>query len=256
MGPLPSRRTAWVGEEALEYVVGGTAAARVVLIGGAGAPIEGWHKVFDAMTSFATVLAYNRPGLGGSSPPAAAQTGLHLVGSLRGLLQAAGMAPPWVLVAHSFGGLIANLMARHHPGEVAAVVLVEATAPEDPSAMARHENGLQRGLKALLDRVLPPHPLAEVRHVDATVQQLRAAPGLPPLPLVVITGQSPAMAWATPGDARRLRALHQQRLATLSPLGRQVLAHRSGHFPQFSEPELVVSEVRHVIEALAARPTG
>lgn len=256
MGPLPPRTTARVGEEELEYILAGQAPARVVLIGGAGAPIEGWHKVFDAMTAFATVLAYNRPGLGRSSAPAAAQDGLHLVGSLRGLLRAAGMAPPWVLVAHSFGGLIANLMARHHPDEVAAVVMVEATAPDDPSAMARHENGLQRGLKALLDRVLPQHPFAEVRHVATTVEQLQAAPAFPALPLTVITGQSPAMAWATPVEARRLRAVHQQRLATLSPLGQQVLAHRSGHFPQFSEPALVVAEVRRAVDAAADRQTG
>ncbi|MGE5864156.1 MAG: alpha/beta fold hydrolase [Rhizobacter sp.] len=254
MGPFPFRRTALVGAETLEYVLAGQGPARVVLIGGAGAPIEGWHKVFDGIASFATVLAYNRPGLGGSSAPAAPQTGLHLVGSLRGLLQSAGVAPPWVLVAHSFGGLIANLLARHHPDEVAAVVMVEATAPDDPFTMARHENRLQRGLKALLDRLLPQHPANEVRHVATTVAQLQAAPPFPAVPLTVITGQAPAMAWATPAEALRLRAMHQRSLATLSPHGRQVLAHRSGHFPQFSEPALLIAEVREAIEAAAARP--
>jgi pimeloyl-ACP methyl ester carboxylesterase len=42
--------------------------------------------------------------------------------------------------------------------------------------------------------------------------------------------------------------MHQQELARLSPLGEQVIAHRSSHFPQLTEPELVLS----VIAELAA----
>ncbi len=129
------------------------------------------------------------------------------------------------------------------------MVLLEASAPADVATMAQHETALQRGLQRLLERLSPLHPHAETRHVQATVAQIEQAPPFPPVPLVVVSGGKPAMAWATPAPARAARAEHQRQLAQLSPAGRQLIATRSGHFPQFSEPALVVSAVQQAAQA-------
>ncbi|QNM94986.1 alpha/beta fold hydrolase [Chitinimonas koreensis] len=250
MFKFPPKRRCNVLDERIEYILAGEGNATVVLINGSGGPIEGWHRVFEPLTGFATVFAYNRPGLGGSGPPAAPQTGARMVAVLRAALAEVELAPPYVLVGHSLGGLIANLFARQHPQEVAAVVLLEATAPEDIATLSQHEGALHRHLGSLLRWISPPHVHAETEHLPATVAELEAAPGFPAIPLRVVTGGRPVMAWATPPAALAARRVHQQALAGLSPLGTQLIASRSGHFPQFSEPQLVVS----VIEALAGLP--
>ena len=253
MNNFPNRSLASAAGETIEFVRAGSGPDTVVLVNGAGGPIEGWQRVFAPVADFATVIAYNRPGIGRSAPPCRPQTGLHMVATLRAVLQAAGLPPPYVLVGHSLGGLLVNLFARLHPSEVSAAVLLDATAPQDVAVLAQHENALQRGLRAVLDRCSPPDANAEVRHVAASVAQLSAAPPFPGIPLTVVTGGKPAMAWATPAAARAARAAHQRELAALSPLGRQVVAVRSGHFPQFSEPALVVDAIRDATVAAAAR---
>ena len=251
MFKLPPKQQLQVLDETIEFVSAGSGTSTLVLVNGSGGPVEGWHRVFGPLTALARVFAYNRPGIGGSSMPARPQLASHLVSSLRAALLAAGLPPPYVLVGHSFGGLIVNLFARLHPAEVSALVLVEATAPSDIAVMAAHENALQRGLRRLLDRLVPPNPHAESEHAGASAAELALAPPFPALPLTVVTGGKPAMAWATAPAALAARAAGQRALVALSPLGRQVVAARSGHFPQFSEPQLLVDIVA---EALGRRP--
>src|SRR5680860_357368 len=51
---------------------------------------------------------------------------------------------PYVLVGHSLGGLIVYLLARQSPSDVAAIVMLDATAAEDPAVMADYETIPQR----------------------------------------------------------------------------------------------------------------
>jgi pimeloyl-ACP methyl ester carboxylesterase len=243
MYKFPPKQKAQVLGETVEYVTAGTGPATVVLVNGSGGPIEGWHKVFGPISGFSRVFAYNRAGIGGSSRPAVPQVGTHMVASLRAVLHAAGVQPPYVLVGHSLGGLIVNLFARLHPSEVSTAILLEATAVEDIAALARYESYLQRLARVVLEKLLPSASNAESRHAVSTALELQAAPNFPPIPLVVVTGGKPAMAWATAAEALAARAKHQHEMLAMSPFGRQVIAAGSGHFPQFSEPELVVREV-------------
>ncbi len=251
MDQMKRKQRAVIDRAEIEYVTAGGGRPAIVLINGSGGPVEGWYKVYGPLAQLGTVLAYNRPGIGGSARPAVAQTGDVLVGTLRGLLREAGLPPPYILVGHSFGGLIANLFARSFPAEVAGVVLLDAAAPEDVAVMAAHESTPQRLLRRILERLFGRDPLAEAQHAARTVEQIREAGPFPAVPLAVVTGGKPAMAWATPAAALAARAAHQRALAALSPHGRQIIAARSGHFPQFTEPELVVETVRGVVQAQA-----
>jgi len=155
-----------VAGETVEYVMAGSGSPAIVLVNGAGGPVDAWFKIFTALAGEHCTFAYNRPGIGASSKPVRAQTADEMVEALRDVLDAAGVPRPYVLVGHSFGGLVVNLFARLYPEEVGAVVLLEATSPDDLRVLPRHESMLQRGLKALGERLMPAHPLAETRHVD------------------------------------------------------------------------------------------
>jgi pimeloyl-ACP methyl ester carboxylesterase len=61
----------------------------------------------------------------------------------------------------------------------------------------------------------------------------------PELPLVVISGAHQA---SDAIDAHR-------RLAAASPHGRHLVASKSGHWIPFDEPEVIVSAVRHLVDA-------
>jgi len=231
MYKFPPKSNASIDGEGIEYVVAGGGSVTVGLVNGAGGHIEGWYKIFEPIASFSRVFAYNRPGIGGSSRPQVAQTGARMVASLRTALQVAGLAPPYVLVGHSLGGLIVNLFARLHPSEVAAVVLVEATAPEDVTLLAKHENPVQRFLRVVSNKIVPPSPNAETQHVQATVAELLRAPPFPRIPLTVISGGKYAMAWATPAEMLAARAAPQFKLSSLSPLGKKNMAAWERAFP-------------------------
>jgi pimeloyl-ACP methyl ester carboxylesterase len=241
----------------IEYALAGHGPATVLLINGAGGPLAGWLRVFEPLSQFTRVLAYNRPGIGRSSRPHAAQTVGRMVEELRQLLQALALLDaPLILVGHSFGGLIAHLFARRHPDKVAGLLFLEATAPQDLQLLRAHETGLQRGLNWLLHKLAPLDPLHETQpeHTAASLAELldsSAARAFPPLPLCVISGERPAMAWASKRQALALRAQHQAALARLSPRGIHLKATRSGHFPQLSEPALVIEAIQALVHQAA-----
>jgi pimeloyl-ACP methyl ester carboxylesterase len=250
MKPMAPKQQARINGQTFEYVIAGQGAPLIVLINGAGGPIEGWFRVMEPLSALGTVFAYNRPGTGGSGKPAVAQTGEVIVESLRALLRQANLSPPYLLVGHSLGGLAVNLFARTFPDEVSGVVLLDATAPEDVSVMARHQSGFQRFAQRTLDTLFGKDELGETEHVSHTVGLIQRAGPFPDVPLAVVTGGKPAMTWATPAQALAARAEHQRGLAALSPQGKQIIASRSGHFPQLTEPEVVVEAVRFVTERL------
>lgn len=255
MKSLPQKQTVSIGGATLEYVRSGKGAPIIVLINGAGGPIEGWHRVFTELETLGTVFAYNRLGIGKSSKPTTPQTGAVMLETLRTLLLKAHLPPPYLLVAHSLGGLIANLFARCYPQDVTGVVLLDATAPEDIDVMTTYESPLQRFVNGVVDRVFGKDTLGETAQIQHTVELINQAPAFPDIPVVVVTGGKPALSWLTPAPALAARAAHQQHLARLSSKGKHVIAQNSGHFPQFSEPEVIIQAVRAAIELTRVAPS-
>ena len=256
MAELPASKVIDTKTGPLEYIRAGEGSPAVVLINGSGGPLAGWYRVLPALAAATTTLAYNRPGIGRSARPSRPQTVSAMVEDLHNLLVELAVPAPWILVGHSFGGLVANLFARSHAQSVAGVVLLEATAPDDVALLKAHENVVQRGLGWIANKLFPLHPDHETRHAMPSVEQLAEAPAFPPLPLAVVTGAQPALAWATSAALLALRRKHQLALVRLSAQGQHVEARRSGHFPQLSEPELVTSVILDMVDRAAGQHWG
>jgi pimeloyl-ACP methyl ester carboxylesterase len=239
LGGIPDPQRTELGGQTLEHVLAGDGEPLIVLVNGSGGPLESWHKLFMTLAAESAVLAYHRPGVGRSSAPRRPQTLAAMVEDLAALLDRLRPAARLILVGHSLGGLIVNLFARLHPQRVAGVVLLEASSADDVLQLPQHESWLQRALKRLAQRLFPLPAHHETNHLRASVLALEKAPPFPSVPLRVISGARPAMAWATRTEALALRALHQRQLLALSPLASQQMATASGHFPQMSEPALV-----------------
>lgn len=246
------KRLADLDGRRFQYTVAGAGRPPILLINGGGGPIEGWFRVFRPLSALSTVFAYNRAGIGKSDRPTEPQTADVVVRDLRALLATLSLTPPYVVVGHSLGGLFANLLARRHPHEVAGVVLLEASAPDDIALMKSGEGAFQRVIRRALDSVFGKDQFGEPDHAETSARQVAGAGPFPDIPLAIVTGGKPAMAFLTPAHQRQGRAANQAALAALSPRGQQVIAARSGHFPQFSEPDVVVGAIEDVWRAAAA----
>jgi pimeloyl-ACP methyl ester carboxylesterase len=239
----------------LAYMRSGSGAPAIVLFSGAGMSLQAWEPLYPGIEKLSTVLGWNRFGMQGSDPGKERQTGTVVLASLRELLGYNGLEPPYILVAHSLGGLFANLHARLYPQHVAGVLLLEASHPEDQEVLKKHESELVKSLSKML--TLPqvffePNVRTELASVDDTVREIAAAGEFPPVPLRVVTGGlTPRSTLMSPGAVAARRA-HQQELARLSPLGEQVIAHQSGHFPQLTEPDLVLAVLQELVSASMA----
>lgn len=235
----------------------GQGAPSLLLFNGAGVTLEGWRELYPDIERIGTVFAWNRSGVGRSERPRVPQTGGQVVSSLRELLERVKLPPPYVLVGHSLGGMHANLFARLHPQQVAGVVFLEATHPRDREMLKGHESQLAAVLGrlfALPQRLFRANLHAEITQVDETARQLNAAGPFPPVPLVVVSGGNAPPKWLVSPAALEIRRAHQRDLARLSPLGEQVIAAHSGHFPQRSEPEVVLDAMRRVIRLGSSAP--
>jgi len=91
-----------------------------------------WARVLPLVGEFTTACAFDRAGYGDSDkgPENLPRTSAQIVAELRLLLQKAGVAPPYVLVGHSFGGINMTWYALHYPDEVVGLVLVDPSHPE------------------------------------------------------------------------------------------------------------------------------
>lgn len=107
----------------------------VVLEAGIAATSLSWALVTPAVARFATVLTYDRAGLGWSDPPPHQSTALDSANDLDALLDAAHVSAPVIIAGHSFGALIARVFQQHYSARVAGLVLVDPVVRAEWPAM-------------------------------------------------------------------------------------------------------------------------
>src|SRR5437870_4610663 len=106
-------------------------------------PLEpGKNTVFPQVAKFTRVCAYDRPGtfldanhLSRSTAVPMPRSARDLIFDLHALLHAAHVLGPYVLAAHSFGGILARLYASTYPDEVVGMVLVDALSEKVKSGL-------------------------------------------------------------------------------------------------------------------------
>ena len=103
----------------------------VVMDAALGASSLSWTYVRPEVAAFARACAYDRAGFAWSDRGPLPRSVPRIVEELRTLLAAAEIPPPWVLVGHSFGGLVARAFVHRHASEIAGLVLLDPAYPED-----------------------------------------------------------------------------------------------------------------------------
>lgn len=239
---LPGAATAPVGERTVEFVVAGQGAPVVVFDNGLGGTLDWWAKVWPDTVRETTALAYNRAGYGKSDAAAAPRDGAHTVEELRALLKARQLPPPYVLVGHSLGGLYMQLFARKYPKEVAALVLVDTTHPEQLKGAGDPENW-PAWLKLTFGVLTSDTAKQELSALDQTGQTVLSLPVDPAVQVYVLSALQPMKASsALADDANQKRA----DIANLYPGSKQVWVD-SGHVIPLEKPDAVVKAIRDAV---------
>lgn len=114
-----------IGGTRLHFQIEGRGRPVVVLEAGIAASSVSWCLVRPLIAEFTTVLSYDRAGFGWSDPPPHRCTAADAASDLEKLLERCGLDGPFVLVGHSFGGLIVRIFEQRHPERVAGMVLVD-----------------------------------------------------------------------------------------------------------------------------------
>ncbi len=231
----------------LFYRLTGEGSPTVIMDSGLGDTSEVWSAVEPKVAEFARVLVYDRANLGRSERSAAPRTSSHMVAELKELLQAEHIEGPYLLVGHSFGGLNMMLFARLYPADIMGLVLVDSSHPEQ---VERLLSALPPDLRLLFKQSAGENDeMITFEERMRCEEEMKAAPPMPDLPLVVLSrGLAPARSAKWPSE--RLEELwqeQQQELLEMVPQSKLLVAERSGHYIQRDQPELVIEAIREII---------
>jgi pimeloyl-ACP methyl ester carboxylesterase len=242
----------------------------VVLETGLAGPLTEWDRVFDKVSAFAPVLAYERAGVGQSESDGQRPTPQHIARRLRALLTATGLEPPYVLVGHSWGGPLIRMFAALHPRDVAGLVYVDPTdvrteaedlayykarghTAEDVPALKKRRRQQFRAYGAEMSVALDLQ--------DTHFAEFHALPPLPDVPVAVLMGTrfDPAPWAGEPCSPRechdawvQLRTGWLRALMKHSSDGTLTMSTKNGHGIPQEGPDLVVWAIQRVLGS--ARP--
>jgi pimeloyl-ACP methyl ester carboxylesterase len=218
---LPPGQLVNVGGYQLHINCVGTGSPTVVLESAFPGTAANWAWVQPGVAEATRVCTYDRAGMGWSDAGPEPRHARQIAADLHALLIAAQIPGPYVLVGHSFGGLLVREYAAQYPSDVAGVVLLDAMHPDQydrfPPEMALADAGQMDTLLALarlgVTRLWSPFPTAaalpaqqreqisafnssmtsmttlagEYRAFPTTFEQVRAGGDLGSTPLVVLT---------------------------------------------------------------------
>jgi hypothetical protein len=216
---------------------GGSGSPTLVLAAGLGDTHETWTKVINPLRRMTRVCEYDRPGLGSSPARRTPRTnaGKH-ARELRALLAAAGEKGPFVMLGHSYAGLLVRAFAAQYPKDVAGVLLLDAVYPQIARTFLPSYHG-------------PWHEGGTIINMTASERATHGGPDLGGTPLVVITAGNPkdVGSWAD----RKWNA-EQARTARLSTNSRHWFAKNSGHSIQKDQPAILIEGVRWLLAQAGA----
>jgi len=212
-----------------------------------------WNKVRPEIAKFTKACSYDRAGLGKSTTDATPGYGPHAdtleekVEDLHQLLLSAHIAPPYLSVGHSAGGILVRRFASKYPGSVQGMVLVDSAHEEQVWRFIDIDPKVIQGVS------LKPEDLRKSGMLPARERSTWHTD----IPLIVIqhgrsiTGDGLTKAHEAEFEA----AMHsmQKDLASRSPQGELRTAEHSGHDIEIEEPEVVAKAIRDIWDKLEAR---
>lgn len=212
-------------------------------LGAAGGHLAYW-KVQSAISRHALTMAYERAGLGRSGQRPEPRSANQGATELHALLDRLQLPPPYVLVGHSYGGLLVRAFAHRYPAEIAGLVLVDPAMEgyyeymmnETPREWAAAEHAMGEGFRQ------------QWIDMSLALEDARQAWPLPGVPVTIVTADQPLGEWPLK-SGKDVERLHQQQLdlAARIPGSRVVTLSDANHMTILGKDQLA-REIEEVVE--------
>jgi pimeloyl-ACP methyl ester carboxylesterase len=255
---IDGRRFAWWSS--------GSGTPTVVLETGLGAESAEWQPVQAAIENRFRVFRYDRAGRGASDPASEPRDASAMADDLARLLDAARMPAPWLLVGHSYGGLLMRLFAQRFRAQTCGLVLVEAMHEDQFEAFgpafvepAADDSAALTAMRALWrDGWRDPRTTPEGIDFPASFEQARSIGTLGDLPMAVIVADSfahsPFFDAQRRDDVQRQWEAMQASFLRLSSRAELIRVPQSEHFVQRDAPQAIVDAIERVARRALQTP--
>jgi len=238
-----------VGGYALWMQSRGDGTPTVVCESGGGEDSSEWSDIEPVIRERAKVrtVVYDRAGLGKSDPNPRPYRIEDEATALRRALDQCNIHGPIILVAHSYGGFISEILASEDK-RVKGLVLVDANVPsffDDKEAAvisARYTPLAEDLIKEKPD--LGRNLFRQDQAYPATARHMRDVHIPLNLPIVDITAEH---TWVdAPDELAAMRRAHAEFVAA-SPARVAIFAEGSGHYVSRDRPDIVIDAVIHLV---------
>lgn len=259
-----------VGGRKIYFHCIGEGSPTVVFIAGRTDRADTWNDVIFKVAEFTHACAYDRPGtvaivkdavhLSRSDEVNQPTTPLDAVADLHTLLTEGKIPSPYVLVAHSYGGMIARAFANKYPQNVVGLVLVDTLTehlydgldPQEQQLWVRLNSNYSKELDALFKQ--------EKTDLVESFRQMRGIAQVK-LPTIILASDKPydfkelIKEGVLPPDAPldfgpKVFNAHikgQERLAAIYG-GKLIKNTHAGHYIQNENPKVVIDAIREVVD--------
>jgi pimeloyl-ACP methyl ester carboxylesterase len=149
----PQRLVALPDGRRMNLYCTGSGAPTVILEGGWTTNTIWWRGIQPRVAATTRVCSYDRAGYGFSGAGPMPRTAAVIAGDLEAMLKAAKIEGPYILVAHSLGGLDARIFADRNLGSVKGMLLIDPSTPHMVGRMDAAGPGYAADMNGMVDAV-------------------------------------------------------------------------------------------------------
>ncbi|MCL5260597.1 MAG: alpha/beta hydrolase [Gammaproteobacteria bacterium] len=238
--------------------------------------VEEWKQnknFLDCVSQYGGIFMYDHNGLGKSPPDLSTSvknpiTAKLINNKLIALLQKRHIKPPYILVAHSYGGLYAGYFARKYPNLAKGVLMIDplpnnSEFPERVMAEIDPLNKLAQQIsnkemynkysykKAIEHKLIPAEVVYHMLGFEQTKKEINQLPTLSNnIPIIVLSSS-----WMEEHKLTKTGDWYEkQRQWINSNPNSKIIKVPGGHFIHREHPELVCEQIK-VLVALASCAT-
>jgi pimeloyl-ACP methyl ester carboxylesterase len=218
-----------------------------------------WDPVINRLETDFRCVAYDQRGWGDSDKPETGYSVQDLANEAEALLRTLGLTR-YVLIGHSMGGKVAQLLASRRPAGLEALILI-APAPPTPINLTEAERnqriqayGNREAVEFLIQNVLTAVPLSDQIREQIIEDTLKgAAPAkyawpekglLEDISRAVLDICVPTLVLAGENDQVEKIDLLERALVPNIPTARITIIPETGHLSPLEVPDKIASEIR------------
>lgn len=229
-----------VGGHGLQLLIGGQGSPAVIFEGGFGAGIASWSTVQNDVAAFTQTVSYDRAGLGQSDPGPKPRSAKQIATELHAALQKSGVKPPYVMVAHSFGGIFVRVFADMYPKEVAGIVLIDPSQESFDDWLKKNHPDRVKAAESNIAKA-GEGVQAEFAALGTSYSQARAAKVPGGIPVILLSATEDD---SMPAEARKVWIEKHTEWSTTVPGSKHIVVEKAGHFIQGQHPAVVIEAIK------------